>query len=281
MKPEKRLKRYKDFEKFFVNAKTIFAEYESNDERSKTLAAHYSLYTVPGGRDGGHDKRLVQVFYGNRPFDEVKEVKYDVNQSVPVMRTRFLTEQGACLQYQCVDSGRVICFLSPAKTENSAIEDGVVLDWINEPASLASGALPAKHWRYLSAYMHCTSLDGDPNWFDRWRVAWIKFVKRLVIDGKIKPQRVASSGLEILKFALTVGLSGFLLYAVTKWFPGPSSPTKVIVVGEVDNYARGRERQNQQLSAIATKVDSLGQQVQEIRNKLDEPQTSRKGLPKK
>ena len=29
----------------------------------------YSFNTIPGGREGGRDQRMVEVFFGPRPFD--------------------------------------------------------------------------------------------------------------------------------------------------------------------------------------------------------------------
>ena len=113
------------------------ADFESrskSDERSRRFADFYTLCIVPGGRNGGDDKRLTQVFYGNRPFDQVTKLQADNDGSI-VRATRLLTEHGACLHYQCDDSGRVACLLFPAKTEHMATkEDAIVLN-ICLPAS--------------------------------------------------------------------------------------------------------------------------------------------------
>ena len=64
------------------------------------------------------------------------------------------------------------------------------------------------------AYTECTSLIGTPSIWQRLRMFWVKYFRPVCIDGVQQPIRGLQLLRKVVTFALTVGLSGFLLVAV-------------------------------------------------------------------
>lgn len=209
--------RYVEFRIFVPLATDWFPEIASRDPRHEFLSKTYGFYVVPGGREGAVDKRVLEVFYGQRPIDQVTEVSRESNPVVglPIAHTRFVTEIGATLRYQRTDHGTVLCLLEPARSEGSSRPESlVVLAHIREPRCLTGKPILERHWRALLSYFECGSVDGDPHLTDRLRMWWLLFSRPLIIDGKVQGRRIFRVGGEILKWAITIGLSGALLEVV-------------------------------------------------------------------
>lgn len=64
--------------------------------------------------------------------------------------------------------------------------------------------------------MAVTCLEGKPTFCDRTKVFFIRLNKHLVIDEKVQTILILKWLGEVLKFVLTVGLSGFLLTIIAK-----------------------------------------------------------------
>lgn len=217
----KRILRRICFDLFFREAKATFEALAASDPRHADLADIYGFVVTPGGAMGGHDDRLVEVFYGQRAFDAVRERKKLFD---PVNK-RVLAESGAALVYERGDDGMVLCTLHPAKTENmKRTEDLILLSMIRDVSSLTGTAVPARHWRYLMSYMQVTSLDGDPTLGDRFRIWRLMMTHKVVKGGVMQTPRWLVAGGQIVQFALTIGLSGFLLKLVEIWFASPAKP---------------------------------------------------------
>lgn len=212
----RRDQRNSNFRIFFHHAREDFSKIVKQDLRHANFERVYGFGIVPGGRDGGLDKRVVEVYYGNRPFESITEM---TNKSItgveldfPTVRRRLLTEQGAELSYQRTDSGIIICTLWPAKTEGfNRKEDAIILDWIANSNSITGLPKLQYHWRSFMSYMQCTSLDGDPSISDRIRVCWLLFTKRIVVSGRMEERKFLTAFGSILYFSLSVGLGGFLI----------------------------------------------------------------------
>jgi len=69
-------------------------------------------------------------------------------------------------------------------------------------------------WRDFMAYTECTSLIGTPSIWQRLRTFWLRYSRPLCMDGVQQSIRGLLYLRNIVTFALTVGLSGFLLVAV-------------------------------------------------------------------
>lgn len=224
---DRRDKRRAYFEFFSENSIRWFNEIAAADRRHAGLTNIYNFGVSPNGRDGGISERDVEVFYGQRPFERVKELVHQEH-GLPALRTRFLVERGASLHYQRGDDGAVIVTLAPAITESfRPPESSIVLDFLREPSPLK--ALPwldvppriERHWRCLMSYIQCTSIDGDPTWGDRLRVAWLRWTRNLIVDEKLMPPRWRTQITWVLSWVLTVGLSGTVLYFIQRAFPAP------------------------------------------------------------
>jgi hypothetical protein len=46
---------------------------------------------------------------------------------------------------------------------------------------------------------------------DHIRVAWLIFTRPLIVEGKVQERRIVTTAKWILKWVVTVGMSGFLL----------------------------------------------------------------------
>lgn len=204
-----RLKRIKDYEDFKLHTNEIFGELSKYDASNKRLDGLFSLCICPGGRDGGTNDKEVEVFYGNRAIGmrTVHGPNMEVQKKIEIAH-------GATLSYFRTDDGHVICNLYPAKSENqNPIEEIFLLDYVKSPADLR---IKAKiHWKMFISCMEATCIDGNPSVVHRLRYFYIKTFKQCVV-GRVLQDRKATLFLKgALKFAFTVGLSGFIILAFT------------------------------------------------------------------
>jgi hypothetical protein len=217
---KRRLHRLECFKWFSSHSKELFSELASGDTRHSHMAGLYGFEISPKGRYGGIDDRTVEVFYGQRPFESVKEL-VDQQDSLPCVRGRLLVERGASLRYQRGDNGAVIVTLAPAITENfQQQESAIVLEFMADPSLLRAPpwlVVPPRierHWRCLMSYLQCTSIDGDPTLGDRMRLGWLKWTKPLIIEEKLITPRWRTFALQVISWVLTVGLSGAVLFGL-------------------------------------------------------------------
>lgn len=204
-----RNERIKDFDNFRDNAKDIFEAFAEKDSSNERLHNLFSLGICPGGRDGGRNKKVVEVFYGNRPISETTQVNSNF-QSI----TRLETAHGATLAYFRTDDGHVICNLYPAKSENQKpFEETILLDYIKSPSALTKKA--KSHRNMFISYMQATCIDGEPSFIQTLRVFYLKNFKQCVVNKTLQDKKVTKLFKEISKYVLTIGLSGFLILVFT------------------------------------------------------------------
>lgn len=197
------------FDSFFRSTNELFAGYAASDSRSKWLDDYYSLCICPGGRHGGINKKVVEVFFGNRPIDSFLELDKNLNTI-----EKLEIAHGATLAYLRRDDGRVLCRLFPAASENQRHEeDFIELADISEPSEL--GRMSVRHWRYLVAYMEITCIDGSPSIWQRIIVFYLRNFRPYVSKAHSKESKAFVAFKEIFKYVMTVGLSGFLLLAIS------------------------------------------------------------------
>jgi hypothetical protein len=214
----RRLESHADCKIFVDLATAWFPEIAKRDPRHALLAETYGFYVVPGDREGGDGGRLLEVSYGQRPVERTAGASQsDQKGNSPPPRTRFVTEAGASLRYQRTDQGSVLCLLEPARSPGfERPESLIVLAHIKEPRLLTGKPILERHWRNFISYFEYSGVDGDPEFLDRLRVRWLLFTRPVIIDGKVQPRRIVRAGGEILKWAITIGLSAAILAAVVR-----------------------------------------------------------------
>jgi len=213
-----RLRSYCYFECFADRASEQFESFMSSDSRATNLKSQYSFHAVKGGANGGVDKRIVEVFFGCRPFDKVTMIATG-GEGIPRPRETLLSEQGACLRYERVDDGSVLCVLYPARTENlRQEEDFIQLSFRRNAKSLSRNWLIKRDWRVFLSYMISTSLDAYPRPTDRARIWWLRLTRKRGVQGQVERPRIATGAERIFSYVVTVGLSGFLLAILVHYF---------------------------------------------------------------
>ena len=108
---------------FYDSCETIFNKLRVSDKRAEIFQNEYMLCICPGSRAGKNEKRVVEVFWGARPYEfETKGRQFET-----------LTETGATLFLYRNDTGNVTISLYPAKTKfRQPIESQIALhEWIN------------------------------------------------------------------------------------------------------------------------------------------------------
>ena len=212
--------RREEFQVFSTSFEAVFRKVANRDPKHKTLEEIYSFHTSPGGRFGGHDARTVEAFYGQRPFESIKEINWR-EFGIPRITDRLLIEKGATISYQRGNNGTVLCTIHPAGSDGfRRREEGILLALIRDPGRLNSSLTLERHWKAFMSYMQCTSLEGEPTIVDRIRLHWLLFTRIQIVEGKTQTPHVWDAMLKVFSFSLTVGLSGFLLATVQWWFTG-------------------------------------------------------------
>lgn len=251
--------RRNDFDEFYKKAVTTFKAFRDKDPRAEKFERIYMLSVSPGSRAGGNNNRIVEVFWGSRGFETIT-----LGNS-----WKALTEYGATLLYERDDSGFVMISLYPAGTENKKpIESSISLKLWIDPIKLKDEKFIIKQWKDLMAYMECTSLDGNPTFWQRRRISYLRNFKHLVIDSKWTPTRFSLFNKEVFKWVLTVGLSGTIVYLVTLM----TQPTKTqteIQLKEVNENLRRVTNQLDKISesnkkAISITTDSIKLKMEQI-----------------
>lgn len=247
-----RQNRYAAFGKFYKESNTLFKKYADNPE-SKRLDSLYSFYVSPGGRFEGLNDKIVDIFYGNRPFNVVRTLNDNFQET-----KKFEKASGATLSYQRTDDGYVLCTISPAFSENlHRPEDFIILDMVKSPSKLIKKS--RWHWRFFQAYMESTCLDGNPSMIQKLYMVYLSCFKKYVIDGTLQKRKATKFFCDIMKYALTVGLSGFIILVVS-W------------IKDSNNANQDTERHQELLAAISIiseNVRSIADSAKELNESAD------------
>lgn len=132
---DERLKRYRSFDNFQNNAKEIFEGLRDHDKRAEKYELQNMLCVCPGGRWGGTERSILNVFWGNKLYD----LRY--NDRVGPNRNKFLSESGAGLTFYRLPDGRVTIYINPARLDipnPSTQEDTLILWKALDPSFLLS-----------------------------------------------------------------------------------------------------------------------------------------------
>ena len=239
MTKETRYDRLKRFEEFQETVKPIFEQFKIEDEKYKKFDDTNSLCICPKGRAGNIDKRLTEIFYGARPFDIEEKIGANFQRE-----TKTLTEYGTTLSFCLNDHGFVAIILYPSRTDNTkSIESAIFIKNYLHPKKLKSKYFLRRQWEFLNTYMERTSIDGNPTLKDKIICSYLRYCKNKVVDNKFQPKKVITHLTSSLRFMVTVGLSGFLIYIFTII---PNKNDKVILTKE-----------NEQLKEIISKLNNI------------------------
>lgn len=243
---EKRLQKIKDFEKFYDNSESVFTKLRENDKRVEVFQNEHMLCICPGSRAGGDEKRIVEVFWGARPYEfETKGRNW-----------KSLSETGATLFFYRNDTGDVTISLYPAKTEfRQPIEDYIVLhEWV-DPKKLNDHKFIESLWDDFIAYMEKTSLDGKPTFYQSLRIWYLRQFKHLVIKQTWTPTKFSKFIERVLKIATTVLFSGAVLIYLINVTTKPSTTETEILLREV----------NKNLETVSSQLDSIHKSNSDIK----------------
>lgn len=201
-----RINSYKDFRD---KCNELFQSLADSDKSHTRLKSLFNLSICPKGRAGAVNEKQIEVFYGNRPIGTATTIDGNFQR-----QTKTEIAHGATLSYDRTDDGHIICSLYPAASENQRpIEDFILLDYIKNPGQLDKKY--KKHWKFFTAYMEGTCIDGSPKIHQRIRLFYLRNFKQYAKGSVIQQRKSVLFFKEILKYVLTIGLSGFLLLVFT------------------------------------------------------------------
>lgn len=232
-----RQEKTKDFDNFYNNSKETFEKLRNQDINAEKFQREYMLCVCPGSRAGGTDKRMVEVFWGSRPYEFETQGK----------SWKTLSENGATLLFYRNDTGDITISIFPAYTDfRKPIETSITLySWL-DPKSLNNQKFVTSLWNDFMSYMEYTSLDGKPSFRQKIRISYLRNFKPLIIDNKWYPTKFSDFYKDILKWILTVGLSGFVFYVVTLL----NKPKET----NIENIIKPT---NKQIEKISTQIDKI------------------------
>ncbi|MCI4663343.1 MAG: hypothetical protein MRY74_01355 [Neomegalonema sp.] len=204
-----RRRREYDFSLFRKNAAAFFDQphFDAGHRRMEARAG-YSV-SVSGddpvlGGAGGNEARVVEVAYG------ASEIRHMAGLTNARLRGDWVgaQETGAALLYAQGVDGAVTAFLYPARIENmKPEEDAIILARYADIELLTGRGVLENHWRAFRAYAEVTSLEGEPSWADHARVAWLRFARPIVRDGRRMRTEALDYGMKIasLSSAIMIG----------------------------------------------------------------------------
>lgn len=164
---------------------------------------------------GGRDKRLIEVFFNFVPYESIAYEDRGIAKDVSFEGPRTLLEQGPCLVYQRDARGDVFCILQPATTDESKVdEDMVILEIVTKPCRLSARA--HSHWRDLLAYKECTSINGSPSCLQKLRCSYLRHFKIYGKDQKPQPAKVPRWMGQLLTVTASFALGGLITTAIEK-----------------------------------------------------------------
>ena len=236
----------KDFDDFYNNSKETFENLRIQDLNTEKFQREYMLYVRPGSRGGGTHKRMIEVFWGARPYEfETQGNSW-----------KALSEKGATLLFYRNDTGDITISIFPAYTDfRKPIETSITLYSRHDPKSLNNQKFVNSLWRDFMSYMEYTSLDGKPSLRQKIRIYYLRNFKPLIIDNKLYPTKFSDFYKDILKWVLSVGLSGFVFYLVT-----------VLNQPKVNNTENILKSTSKQIEKISTQIEKISDEMKRVKN---------------
>ena len=207
-----RRRRQHDFTLFRKNAAAFF-EAPPSDEAHERMRARYGYSVAVAGDDPSvglesNEARVVEVAYGD----------YEIKQMGGLTDARLrgewvgAKEEGAALMYSQGVDGAVTAFLYPSRIEQmKPEEDGIVLARYADIELLTGKGVLERHWGVLRAYAEVTSLEGEPSISDHLRVAWLRFTRPVIRDGRRQRTEALDYGIKLAGVGAAVALGALIL----------------------------------------------------------------------
>lgn len=249
---DRRTKRYLDFAAFRDGAESRVRTLTQEDEQIAYFLP-YGFYVLEGGKTAGFDETILEVKFGNRPFDAARSAPQLVGGDVH-RPLRLFAEQGAALRYQRGNDGHVVCLLYPATSERETkAVSMVVLDFVRDPSRLLDDRLLRRHLKDLSAYMAATSLDGAPTTTQHLRYWWLHLAKRCAVDDTLQPRRLQLILGKLALWVATVAFSGVALFWIQRTWPEKDAVSPAVL-----EASKAAQRQGEaQIHALEQIRDAL------------------------
>lgn len=250
------IKKHEDaFREFYNKSKEIFNGLQEADPSSRVFKDRCILQVCPGSRAGGHYPDVVDVFWGAQIVKRIDKCN----------GFEALIEDGVTMFFNLLPDGHVSITLYPAKTKvMRPIEDCVLLHRFCKATWLLKERNQKALWRDFMAYTECTSSIGTPTIWQRLRMFWVKYSRPVCIDGVQQPIRGLQHLRRVVTFALTVGLSGFLLVGVQqchKEEPKDYSPLIEKTNTTIEGVQKTQSEILKETQSVNANIDSLIKQT--------------------
>ena len=240
-----RQEKYKEFQEFKKKSENEYKTMIVGLKNYPDLNNLYGFYVAPGGRNGGIDDRLVDVFYGYRPIG----VKRYIGSNLQIQNKTEI-ENGCQISFHHLINGKTFVTLYPCNSETFKFEeDFIVLDFLNDPRQLFTKRIQKKYCKFLNAYMAVTCSENLATLSDRLTVFYLRNFKQLCIKNTVQRSKVFKILKKALTIIFTVGFSGFCL-AFIPFFSNSKQ------LNELTNEVKEINQQIQQIEAIQNELNS-------------------------
>lgn len=240
-----RQEKYKEFQEFKKKSEEDYKAIAIRLKKYVDLNNLYGFYVAPGGRNGGIDDRLVDIFYGHRPIGVKRYVdsNYQIQDKTEI-------ENGCQISFHHLFNGKTFVTLYPCNSETFKFaEDFIVLDFLKDPRKLLKKRIQKKYCKFLNAYMAVTCSENDANIIERLIVIYLRNFKQKCINNSVQRSNFFKVAKKALTIIITVGFSGFCL-AFIPFFSNSKQ------LNELTNEVKVINQQLQQIEINQNKLNS-------------------------
>ena len=197
----KRYNRYYQFNNFANGAENIFKSFLAKTPKAKRFDDSFMLSIWNDKNHPKNDATYVNVAFGNRILTVSHHNKGFSS----------TTEQGARLCFYRMETGEVNITIYPAQTDSrKPVEDAIIIYNSIAPYKLNKKKLKSL-WKTLISYMECTSIDGDPSFWQKRKIMNLRYCHNMIVGNVHQPTKRSVSWQKIREFVFSVGLSGCVL----------------------------------------------------------------------
>lgn len=203
-KEKERYRREDDFKKFSEDGQEDFLKISKKDVRSDFFKTRYNLCICPGGRDGGINDSIFEMFWGARLLSQKKTINY----------VQFQSEKGATLLIEKNSKGIAEIYLRPFSVDNDSVS-WIIYNSNVDPKKLLSHKYRKKLWQMFMAVSEKTCVDGDPSLWKTIKFSYLSFSKpKITPDGKLirsQARNVFRTICKVFIWIIGVAFSGFAI----------------------------------------------------------------------